>query len=75
MLCFAKYKITAALNGLRSLLVKILTSSKELRADMRLIALLIALVATMILVAPMDFQVREGKLTYQLALGSKDGVM
>lgn len=73
MRCFAKCKITAALNGLHSLLVKILTNSKELRADMRLIALVIALVATMILVAPMDFQVREGNLTYQLALGSIDG--
>ena len=73
MLYYAKRKITAALTGLHSQLVKIMTNSKEIRADMRLIALLIALVATMILVAPMDFQVREGNLTYQLALGSSDG--
>ena len=73
MRCFAKRNITAALHMLHSLLAKIMTNSKELRADMRLIALLIALVATMILVAPMNFQVREGNLTYQLALGSSDG--
>jgi predicted phosphodiesterase len=73
MLVFAKRSFKATLTGLRRVLVKLKVSSKELKADIRLLALLIALVATMIMVAPMDFQVREGKLTYQLALGSRDG--
>ena len=73
MLGFAKRNFKATLTGLCRVFVNLTVSSKELKADMRLLALLIALVATMVMVAPMDFQVREGKLTYQLALGSRDG--
>ncbi|MEI6237190.1 MAG: metallophosphoesterase [Candidatus Saccharibacteria bacterium] len=73
MLGFAQRKAKAALTGLHNILAKLLANTKGLKADMRLFALLIAIVATMVLVAPMDFQVREGRLTYQLALGSRDG--
>ncbi len=70
---FAKRNFKAALAGLRNVSAKIKSNTKKLKADMRLIALLIALVSAMILVAPMNFQVREGNLTYQLAMGSTDG--
>ena len=67
---FAKRKVDAAFTWL--LIIPIWTWHKK-KAFFRGAILLSAVVAGFVLVAPMNFAVREGDLSYQLAKGSLDG--
>lgn len=70
MLSFAKRKARVALTGLHSISIWLKSNEK---AGFRLFILLTAVLAGMVLVMPMNFGIREGDLSYQLAKGSLDG--
>ncbi|MCX6728407.1 MAG: hypothetical protein NTV39_01400 [Candidatus Saccharibacteria bacterium] len=74
MLCFAKRKVRAALAWPSNTLTRIKTNKKALsKFCFRLFVILSMLVLGMVLITPQHFLVRQGDLSYQLALGSRSG--
>ena len=74
MLSFAKRRLKAALTGLRNVPAKVKSKKKVLaKVCFKLSVFFVAVFLGMVLMEPMNFQVREGDLSYQLARGSRDG--
>jgi len=74
MLSFASRKAKATLTGLRNIPSRIRDNKKALaKFGFRLFVFLFAIAMGMVLVAPMQFPVRQGDLSYQLALSSRSG--
>lgn len=74
MLSFAKRKVRAALAWPSITLTRIKTNRKGLtKFCFRLFVILSAIGLGMVLITPQHFLVRQGDLSYQLALGSRSG--
>ena len=74
MLCFAKRKVKAALAWPSNTLTSVKVNRKALtKFGFRLFVILSMLGLAMVLITPQHFRVRQGDLSYQLALGSRSG--